>query len=857
MGQLQYIYNTETNARFYDNFNITASNNMEVEMQFRVLNSDEWLDRRLFLIGSAYHDCYAQFQQYNVIRCGFQSFAEKTTTVQDPTAIHTVSVSKDAWLVDGVSLGTLSGTPSVSGNGFSINTNSNMLLEIYYITVKDSGVLTHNYLPWDNNGVVGLMDVIEDTFYAPTTGTFIGVPLPTPTSDSKIYLGSTNLGTGKIRLGGADVSAIYLGTSLLYPPSGPTPPTPTPTLVDYVHTSTASLTANYINTGIYPTTDTVFRIVFKPNQKMGNCIVGYDFTGAPDSQKSTPTGASSDNTDYRLINYSTNNKMHLDFNNSRIEKTMSTDSDGYIDITCGNNYITDDISQSTQTGTTQSSMATNNVPIYLNVSSDLDFSSLEIWQNNVKVYDGHAAVNNGTYGVYDSVGGTFTTQTYGGNSMNGGNIAPDINDALCFTAEQANSSVYLTNYGNYEPVIYYSTDNGSNWTQYDYFWRQITLSNVGDKVYFYGNNPNGFSVDSSNYTKFSVPNGSFSISGNIMSLIHYNCPDTIPNTYCFYALFSAASITSARYLELPATTLTESCYAQMFHNSNLTVPPQLPATTLANSCYAGMFEGTNITTSPRLGVTTLVQSCYFEMFKNCSNLNSVTCLATSISALNCTYEWLSGVAQTGTFYKSTVPNWSTGASGIPTGWTTQDVYTCADDYVIMGYGSEGQCACTEDGNNMGHASLGDCMCNEFNECIDCSTDWETLGYESQEDCNCQMYDTDCPVDCSDCNNYAECEYESYEDCNCQQYGEDCPPDPCQECIDACEGDSECEGACYKCDEPCGTPCEEPEDPCEGVDCSDCSNWDNECCGYESYEDCDCQVNGNCGEEEPSEEEPEE
>lgn len=28
-----------------------------------------------------------------------------------------------------------------------------------------------------------------------------------------------------------------------------------------------------------------------------------------------------------------------------------------------------------------------------------------------------------------------------------------------------------------------------------------------------------------------------------------------------------------------------------------------------------------------------------------------------------------------------------------------------------------------------------------------------------------------------------------------------------------------------------------------VDCNDCSNWEE--CGYSSYEDCDCQVNGNC------------
>lgn len=101
-----------------------------------------------------------------------------------------------------------------------------------------------------------------------------------------------------------------------------------------------------------------------------------------------------------------------------------------------------------------------------------------------------------------------------------------------------------------------------------------------------------------------------------------------------------------------------------------------------------------------------------------------------------------------------------------------------------------------------------------------------------------------PVDCTDCSNYAECGYESYEDCRCQEYGE-CP-DYCQDCIDSCEGDSECEEDCYECDQPCGDPCDSGDE----VDCNDCSNWED--CGYTEYEDCDCQVNGNC----PEEEEPE-
>ncbi len=61
------------------------------------------------------------------------------------------------------------------------------------------------------------------------------------------------------------------------------------------------------------------------------------------------------------------------------------------------------------------------------------------------------------------------------------------------------------------------------------------------------------------------------------------------------------------------------------------------------------------------------------MFLGCTNLNSVTCLATNISASSCTTDWLSGVAATGTFTKAaSMTSWSSGASGIPSGWTVAD-----------------------------------------------------------------------------------------------------------------------------------------------------------------------------------------
>jgi len=131
--------------------------------------------------------------------------------------------------------------------------------------------------------------------------------------------------------------------------------------------------------------------------------------------------------------------------------------------------------------------------------------------------------------------------------------------------------------------------------------------------------------------------------------------------------------------KLLATTLAKNCYLNMFFNcTGLTTLPDdmLPATTLANSCYKRMFyKCTKLTTLPddMLPATTLADNCYSYMFYGCSSLNYVKCLATNISAVYCTDNWLDGVSSTGTFVKKSGMNsWPSGASGIPTGWSVQN-----------------------------------------------------------------------------------------------------------------------------------------------------------------------------------------
>ena len=144
---------------------------------------------------------------------------------------------------------------------------------------------------------------------------------------------------------------------------------------------------------------------------------------------------------------------------------------------------------------------------------------------------------------------------------------------------------------------------------------------------------------------------------------------TLPNS-CYAGMFGGCtSLTTAP--ELPATTLALYCYYGMFSGcKKLTTAPELPATTLADYCYIGMFYGcTSLTTAPALPATTLVDGCYYGMFQNCSSLNSITVYADDISASNCTTDWLSGVASSGTFRNLGSATYSRDVSGIPTGWT--------------------------------------------------------------------------------------------------------------------------------------------------------------------------------------------
>ena len=151
-------------------------------------------------------------------------------------------------------------------------------------------------------------------------------------------------------------------------------------------------------------------------------------------------------------------------------------------------------------------------------------------------------------------------------------------------------------------------------------------------------------------------------------------PATTLAKRCYrYMFMGCASLTTAP--ELPATTLADSCYEYMFGGcTSLTTAPELPATTLADECYGGMFHGcTSLTTAPELPANRLKERCYDGMFSGCTSLMYIKCLATTnFSASFAIYEWLQDVSPVGIFVKASGVTWPTGPSGIPSGWTVVD-----------------------------------------------------------------------------------------------------------------------------------------------------------------------------------------
>ena len=137
---------------------------------------------------------------------------------------------------------------------------------------------------------------------------------------------------------------------------------------------------------------------------------------------------------------------------------------------------------------------------------------------------------------------------------------------LCFTAEQANSTVQLTTeWTGWSPTVV-SLETSTNWTTWTNYtiWDTITLSSVGSKVYWRNKSETatGFSTGATDYYRF-IMTWSISWSWDINYLLCKNSTDTVKANYFYRLFYNADALVSSP--KLTATTLTwKSNYEQMF-----------------------------------------------------------------------------------------------------------------------------------------------------------------------------------------------------------------------------------------------------------------------------------------------------
>jgi len=187
-----------------------------------------------------------------------------------------------------------------------------------------------------------------------------------------------------------------------------------------------------------------------------------------------------------------------------------------------------------------------------------------------------------------------------------------------------------------------------------------------------------------------------------------NSEFTSGTTHNFCGLFyGTETLIDASNLILPALTCTASCYNGMFRGcTNLVYGPKLlPALNVPTDGYSSMFEGcTSLVEAPEILATTVsgntalnkmfcmnrnnkvtaamtkgpvlrisnpnsYKNVYQQLFCGNGNIVEITVLnsGTNLSFTN----WLNNVSSTGVIKTLSGTTFTSGASGLPSGWTTE------------------------------------------------------------------------------------------------------------------------------------------------------------------------------------------
>lgn len=228
----------------------------------------------------------------------------------------------------------------------------------------------------------------------------------------------------------------------------------------------------------------------------------------------------------------------------------------------------------------------------------------------------------------------------------------------------------------------YSTD-ALNWSSYT----QNSAINVtaGNRVWFKGTYTGSY--QDSEDTRFHCTGGRFKVGGNIMALRYADdfaenggtCDVVFANMFKNHngGDSGLGALVDASKLILPSTKLTnQNTYKSFFDGCTYLEagPAELPATTLTGTCYRNMFKDCpSLVNGPRILAVSSNSSAFQQMFLNCTSLQYIYIMVSTCPNGAFT-DWVKNVPTGGTFVKNENNNaWSTGNAGIPSGWTVQSV----------------------------------------------------------------------------------------------------------------------------------------------------------------------------------------
>jgi len=335
--------------------------------------------------------------------------------------------------------------------------------------------------------------------------------------------------------------------------------------------------------------------------------------------------------------------LYYDFISDRIS-TYSVSSSSLYEWEIGNYYIKDLITNNTILSGTAKSGFTRYNNMFLYHSDGEPLTSIRDMGKiyYVKIYEGNTLVkdyipwtdNAGTYGMFDQVSQTIVPAE--GASMTGSSNVTEITPSVPIPGK----------------TTYYKYTSNYRWEKVTSFSNELAFESEQNNVFSNSSEPFEVSYDGGT-TWFKTDGSTLSVAARSKILV--SCTRSTTTPFTSVADFNVSgNILSAAFGHNYAS--------HTAFDNNATVQYLFANNTHLLSAKDMILD-----------VTTLGANCYSHLFDGCSNLNYITCYATDISASNCTDSWVNGVAASGTFVKNTaMTNWTTGTSGVPSGWTVVD-----------------------------------------------------------------------------------------------------------------------------------------------------------------------------------------